>query len=230
MWILPTLSRPKQCRELLEQIGKLKCESPGVVFINGHNSAESYFGSEELKLPDDWTVYANEENIGALGALNKILNLYPNEPFYGFIGDDEFCKTKHFDRKLIYAAGDFGISHGHDNLHGGKRAQGYLCIGGPLARAVGYLAIPECWHWYGLDDMWEALAKARAISQIGLFDVEIEHRHPMAGALTDACYELGASRKDIDQQVYLHWLREKLAGTCERIQRAKIQWENHITS
>lgn len=223
MWILPTLSRPQQCAAVLKRIKDAGCSSSGIVFVNGWASASSYF-KDDIEMPDGWSVHVSEENIGALGALNKVFELYPNEPFYGFVGDDEFLSEApaDWDQQLIKAAGDWNISHGYDNLHQGKRAQGYLCIGGRLARALGYLAIPECWHYYGLDDMWEALRSSKLCSETTFYDIKIEHRHPATGKIQmDACYELGMSNRDIDQQHYFHWMRTHLPLVAQRIQEAR---------
>ena len=214
-WILPTLSRPQQCAAVLDRMRETGCSTPGIVVLNGD---QGFSGA----MPEGWSIIVPDKNLGALGALNKVFELYPNEDFYGFIGDDEFVETDGWDKKLIDAAGAWNFSHGIDSLHGGKRAQGYLCIGGKLARAVGYLALPEAHHWYGLDSMWEALAQAGACENICVEEVKIEHRHPRGGkAEWDSCYELGKKNKDIDFQVYAHWLRHKLRETVERVKKAR---------
>ena len=226
MWILPTLNRPEQCAAVLRRIQETKPESTGVLFMNG-GDLDSYRAATEnwAALPDTWILFHNVENLGALGALNKMFELYPNEKFYGFIGDDEFLLPETpagWDNRLIAAAGDWEFSHGVDTLHHGRRAQGYLCIGGKLARAVEYVAIPECWHNYGLDDMWEQLAKAGACRNVLVPEVRVEHRHPMAGKTeTDLCYELGNSQHRIDQQVFFYWLRHSMEGVVDRVREAK---------
>lgn len=220
-WILPTLNRPEQCLAVLERIKDLRDGSPGIVFLNGQTSAGGYF-EDEVFLPKGWHFFLSRTNIGALGALNDIFDRYPTEPWYGFIGDDEFVQTPGFDTKLIEAAGDWNISHGDDGVNNGARAQGYLVIGGKLARTVGYLALPECWHWFGLDSMWESLAQAGACEKIFVPEVKVDHRHPYHNkGKMDACYETGESRKDIDQQHYFHWLRYERKNVVERVKKAK---------
>lgn len=222
MWILPTLNRPGQCAAVLKRIKDSGCLSAGIVFINGKQDTVSEYHT--MDLPDQWLKFIVDENIGALGTLNKVFELYPNEDFYGFIGDDEFLLPEtpdNWDEILIQSAGDWDFSHGYDNLHHGRRAQGYLCVGGKLARAVGYLAIPDCWHWYGLDGMWEALSASKLCRDVLAPEVKVEHRHPLAGGKSDACYELGASRRDIDQQHFFYWMRNELPKVAVRIQQAR---------
>jgi hypothetical protein len=191
----------------------------GVVFVNDPDMDTSTI---KEALPDNWDMYTNDRNVGALGALNFVLRERPDEKFYGFIGDDEFVETEGWDGKLVKAAGDWCVAHGDDGVHRGKRAQGCLCIGGKLARAVGYLAIPACWHWYGLDDMWETLARAGACGKQYVPGVKVAHWHPYFGkGARDACYELGESKKDIDFQEYAHWCRTELPGVVARVKAAR---------
>jgi hypothetical protein len=220
VWILPTLSRPAQCVEVLERIKAVGCSSKGVVFVNGesHRAGYEHAFCDLSVLPKGWKIVFNSENLGALGALNKVFADNLEEGFYGFIGDDEFLDENappDWDAKLIAAAGDWDFAHGIDSLHGGGRAQGYLCIGGKLARSVGYLAIPECWHWYGLDTMWETLTRSGACLERLVAAVKIDHRRPAAS--TDECYALGESSADVDFQVYAHWFRAELAKAARRV-------------
>ena len=111
-WILPTLSRPQQCAAVLDRMRETGCSTPGIVVLNGD---QGFSGA----MPEGWSIIVPDKNLGALGALNKVFELYPNEDFYGFIGDDEFVETDGWDKKLIDAAGAWNFSHGIDSLHGG---------------------------------------------------------------------------------------------------------------
>ena len=217
MWILPTFNRPEQCAAVLRNFAARGGATPGVVVVNG-GDAEGIRAS----LPEGWYVFSPESNRGALGALNSAFEKQPTAKWYGFIGDDEFVQTPQFDRELVVAAGDWGLAHGDDGVHGGKRAQGYVVIGGKLARAVGYLTIPGCWHWYGFDEMWETLVRIGACKKVFVPEVKIEHRHPYFGkGKMDKTYEVGASRKDMDFQEYAHWCRTKLPGIAKRVKEVR---------
>lgn len=228
MWILPTYSRPKQCAEVLRNMMDNGCGSPGKVLVNGSGFYKEYM--DTLSIPRDWSIISSAENKGVLGALNFLFKEFPEEPWYGFIADDEFVSTPVFDKRLIEAAGDWGISHGNigPDARGeyGKRAQGFLCIGGKLARAVGYLAIQECWHWRGLDDFWERMAEARACEKIYCEDVIIEHRHPYLDKKIphDECNKLSEGRINEDTDAYVKWLwsPDGCAAAINRIKEAKI--------
>ncbi len=97
MWIIPSFSRPAQVAELLKQASKLD-SSEGIVFVNGGDHHRQYVELVGNHLPDGWNMILHSKNLGALGALNHILKEYPNEKFYGFIGDDEFVYTKDWNK------------------------------------------------------------------------------------------------------------------------------------
>lgn len=229
MWIVPTLSRPKQCAEVLRRICEIGYTSKGILVNNGDYHDWWMSGV----IPQDWGIYCPEKNLGALGALNNIFKKYPNEPFYGFIADDEFLmpdSPSDWDQRLIAAAGKWDIAHGLDDMHQGKRMQGYVCIGGDLARAVGYLALPTCWHWYGLDNMWEWLSAPTQFGGGGAFqmklvpEIKVEHRHFYVGkAPMDNCYALGESKSEEDRLAFIKWQQEEMPAIAERIKvmRAK---------
>ncbi len=224
MWILPTLNRPEQCAQVVQRLVQRGAAARGVVLVNGKENAKRYWDEVFPSIPDNWLLLVEDKNIGALGALNAVLADFPNEPWYGFVGDDEFVETTDFEEKLISAAGAWDIAHGDDGVHRGERAQSALVIGGKLARAVGYLAIPECWHWYGLDDMWESLAKAGACRKVFVPEVKVDHRHPYFGkGERDETYALGESRKDIDYQIYASWMRYKFKDVVLRVKKARSE-------
>lgn len=229
MWILPTLNRPSQCAEVLDRLLEMGISTPGVVVVNGEiKDYVGPFDAVKRKLPANWAVLANWAllargvNLGAIGALNAAKESFPDEPWYGFLADDEFVLAPEFDKIMVAAAGDWDIAHGDDGFQKGGRFQGACVIGGALARAVGYLALPECWHWYGFDSMWESLAQAGACKRVYVPEVKVNHQHPYQGkGKMDSCYELGASRKDLDQQVYFNWLRHEIKNVVARVKKAK---------
>lgn len=217
MWIIPTLSRPQNVAELLKQASSLD-KSEGIVFVNGVDYEEKYV---QIQLPDGWRMQQHDRNIGAIGTLNWLFKTYPNEQFYGFIGDDEFVYTRGWNRLLTEAAGDWHVAHANDGWQSGKRIHSYVCIGGELARAVGYLAIPECWHWFGFDTMWEAIAQHLPIRNF-VEQVETEHRHFLAHKVAkDSCYELGESRIAEDEKAFAAWMKNELPVILERLKGAR---------
>ena len=220
MWVLPTHKRPAHCREALQALSAANIGTPGVVVVNAPVYPGEVRVIEEV-LPSGWTIHVSEANLGAIGALNEVFRLKADEPWYGFLSDDERPLAPEFDRPLIEAAGRWGVAHGRYDPDNG-RAQAGLVIGGALARAVGFLALPQCWHWYGLDDLWETLSKAPACKRVQVPQVVFEHRHPLYGtAPMDETYRLGESRKEVDQQEWLAFVRHRLPATVARAVAAR---------
>lgn len=231
MWVLPSMSRPAQCAEVLERIRDVGCSTKGIVFINGLEMSDEYNNALSGKLPPGWKIEFWPENIGCIGALNKVFELFPHEPFYGFLGDDEFIlpeSPKDWDLKLVQAAGSWDTAHGWDDLHQGKRFQGYVCIGGDLARAVGHLAIPGCFHNFGFDNSWEWLTipesfgGGQACLSHLLPEIKVEHKHGFRDRTRlDDCYRLGYSTFEKDRAVFTRWQKEELKIIAERVKRLK---------
>lgn len=227
MWILPTVSRPKNVAELLKQASALD-KSEGIVFLNGKEHAEEYINLVAGNLPDGWKIRFNDVNIGMIGALNLLFKEYPNESYYGLLGDDEFVHTKDWNQKLTEAAGQWNISHANEGWQSSQRIHSFTCIGGELARCVGYLAIPACWHWYGVDTMWEAIAQQIPIRRF-CGDVITEHRHFLNNkAVKDECYALGESRVNEDGIVWEEWLRNEMHSVIQRIRNARPENNSHF--
>ena len=207
MWFMPSHNRPVQCKEVLERLAALGCSTPGVVLANG-GRVEEYGGQAFRALPEGWVLAENAENLGFSGGLNLLFRTFPDEPWYGFIADDEFPLTHGFDKILVEAAGAWNVAHGDDGVNGGRRAQGVVCLGGDLVRAVGYLALGECWHWYAFDDLWEMLGKDGVCRRKFMPEVKVDHRHPLHGkGRRDATYAEGERRAAQDFQAFGRWSR-----------------------
>lgn len=217
VWIIPTLSRPEQCAAVVAQAARLDKTAKGIVVVNGGTHAKEYVDLVGNHLPDGWEMRILPENIGALGALNYAFEEFPSEPFYGFIGDDEFVYSPDWSLRLAKAAGPWGISNANDGWQSHKRIHSYVCIGGELARSVGFLALKECWHWAGFDCMWEALDRELGLKRF-VSDIKTEHRHFLVHKVAkDACYALGEAKSKEDMLVFDTWMRSDMPMTAEKI-------------
>lgn len=236
MWVLPTYSRPEQCAEVLKRIRNSGCTSMGMLFVNGSEEyAKGYLKivredlrSEREILPENWGVWCVSGNYGCLGALNKVFEKFPDEPWYGFIADDEMLieAPRDWDRRLIDSAGRWGIAHGTEDWNGGKRCQGYPVWGGELVRAVGYWALPGCWHNFGLDSMWEWLFGRPQFGGGGLGsivclpEIRIEHGRAKPG-VTDGCYKLADSQMEDDRRAFWDWCVKYLQSVAKRVREER---------
>ena len=240
MFILPSMSRPDQCAEILKRIKDSGATSKGVLVVNGRSHAEKY--ADELRvhttksLPENWRMMILPENLGCIGAMNKVFKMYPDEPWYGFIADDEYLMKEpppDWDKRLIEAAGDWGIAHAWENWHNGRRCQGYPVIGGKLVRAIGYMALPTTWHNFGFDSMYDWLSGQSVFGGGGLLnmvcvpEVKIEHNRAKPDLEIDDCYKLADSTFEQDRNRFWDWVRRDMPIIVKRI-REQIALESHF--
>lgn len=214
MWFLPSYNRPEKCKEVLQQIRRVGCSTPGLLFVNGGDH-EPY---KELELPDNWTIQFSDTNLGVCGAMNWCFNSYPDEAFYGLICDDEYVYTPEWDKKLIMAAGKTRISHGNDGWQSKQRIHAYATYGGDIVRACGWWAPPGLWHWF-FDDVWELIAKDFKFRRF-VPEVKCEHKHYLAQkSEKDETYEAGESKKDSDQANYNKFMNEIYPALKENLKQ-----------
>lgn len=214
MFFLISHSRPELCLRALRHIEAVGCESKGMLIVNGSST-----GYVNMPVPKNWKVKYMPKNLGYCGAMNWAFTEFPNESFYGMIGDDEIVKTRDWDTKLIAAAGDWNIAHSNDGWQSHRRIHGYAAFGGELVRSIGYLAPQGLWHWY-IDNVWEDLSEALGIKRM-CTDVSTEHLHYIAGkAPKDKTYELGESRAEQDAEIYRRWRQNDFPGVVSRVRHA----------
>ena len=212
MWLLASHLRPARCLETLRSVAE--CQTPGILLTNGAST-----GYEDLPLPNDqWKhVHLDVEKLGAVGATRWLFEQYPNEPWYGGFCDDELVWTPGWDKILIEAAGRDRLAQGFNPDNKGTwPLHNFLCWGGDLVRAVGWWGPPKLWHWY-FDATWKTLAQNTG-RLITCKDVVTSTRHYVQEPeLYDETYRLGESRKDEDQQIFLHWLRTQHPADRKRV-------------
>src|SRR5665213_1963395 len=129
VWVLPTHNRPVQCRSVIERIKEMGCSTPGVVVVNGLESALSYETWKE-ELPENWQMVFMPENIGLCGAMRWFFSEYPNLPFYGVFTDDEFIETPEWDVKLIAEAGRWKLAHANNGDTSATWPHSFMTFGG----------------------------------------------------------------------------------------------------
>lgn len=218
MWVVPTYNRPESLRLVLEQIKKVGCSSSIYIYVQGTERIDEYVKSiHSVKdFPSQMVIAYLPENIGLCGALNSAFQDYPNEPWYGTFGDDEYVYTEGWDTKLTDAARNCYISHGNDGIDSERRIRTYAVWGGDLLRSVGYWMPQGLWHWYS-DDVWENLSNACNLRR-WCQDVRTVNKHYIYGtAPKDKTYIMGESRSLQDKMVFEIWMRDEFPRVVERI-------------
>jgi len=144
MMLLPSRGRPEQLRRFFEQS---RPAYKGVVLLD-EDDVKNYF---DVRLPNNWTTII-APRVSLTRLFNRAFEQYPDEPFYGLLGDDIVCKPKGWDHDLAAAAGQHDIAYGDDGING-RQLCCFPFLGGELVRATGWLQHPALGHLYG-DSVW----------------------------------------------------------------------------
>lgn len=130
---------------------------------------------------------------GSMGAaLNKAAGLYHKwSDAIGFIGDDHRFRSAGWDEAILTALKDGGIAYGDDGVQGEKLATQWFMTD-DVYRALGWMALPECKHFY-LDNAIMDIGRAANCLHYAP-SAKIEHMH----------FSYGKSSMD---ETYAHTMR-----------------------
>lgn len=198
MWLLPTRGRPQSMPRFFKAWKDTEASTPGIVCLD-EDDAVKYEG---LEVPDNWRIMI-KPRFSSLGEnTNAYFWQYRQEPWYGLLADDAVPVTKHWDRKLIEAAGSDGIACCYDGINNGTGLGSSPCIGGDFARRLGWIIYPGLQRIYGDNILFE-MAQMKGVLRY-LPDVIVEHWHFSTGkSPMDETYRKTGSESDRD--IYESW-------------------------
>lgn len=198
MFFLPSRHRPDNINRFFRHWHQTGATAKGVLWLDD-DDAFHYHG---ISIPTSWQLIIRPPMNGGTGAItNAFFTLFPNEPWYGLLGDDIIPRTEGWDQKLIEAAND-GLAYCDDGIHGEAHAA-HPVIRGDLVRELGWLALPGCQRLY-IDNALFEYAKKRA-KAVYLPDVLMEHMHFSNGkAPIDDTYLKPPSR---DREIFDEWMK-----------------------
>jgi hypothetical protein len=198
MFLLPTRSRPEILERFIDAyIRTQSTAAVGVLYDDNDPRIDVY---ERLSHPRDFCRIMTCESDGIGEKYQEGFRLYPNEDWYGLIGDDNVPVTHEWDKRLIEAAGADGVAWPKDGINDGSFGT-LLVIGGDLIREMGWLSPPGMKHLF-LDRLWSDIGRARGKAHY-LSDVSVEHWHFSNGkAAYDDTYRRHARFADGDRRVY----------------------------
>lgn len=207
MWILTSLGRPDRIEEL---VASYAWENHSTVYLTLYEKDATL----DQYLKKVWPVCWRIEIVPMRGngpTYNEMLRRYPDENVYGFLADDQVLESEDMLRVLEFSAGDWNISYPNDG-HWGERLPTMPCIGGNLARAVGYLSPPTLMHW-AIDTAWGEIGK-----KLGALRYQehlcYTHENPIFGtAPDDATYQRARVESFGWQDLLRAWM---LGGEMER--------------
>jgi len=199
------------CREALAAFAR-HGSTPGVLYVQGDTR-----GYEDVVLPDGWKRI--DTGMRFLDHRRHCFREYPDEPWYGFLADDNRPATDGFDAAMIGAAGAWRLACAKSPMrelaiwpHGIPSA---MVLGGNLVRDVGWWAPPHVGHCT-TDVHW--LTITRAAGAAVLVDAVVEHVHWQEGNRpkdeTDLTY-----RKHVDSDVTAmnDWMSANLDAVVARV-------------
>ncbi len=218
MWFIPTRNRPEAMREVIAAMEATDCVPKCAIMVDGPHY--------DIKWPSHWDVHYSNQHLEMQLALNSLFALYPDEPCYGVLTDTSRPKTQDWASKLEAAAGSGAISIanvGRDrfNPDTGKRRLTAYCLGGALARAVGWVWFDKAVHLYG-DNVWEDIAYELGIMRylpdttiLALLkrdgEVPVDENHKRLWN--------GKPYPEHDRQAYVAWKRNKFPALIESLEQ-----------
>lgn len=133
----------------------------------------------------------------------------------GLFGDDNVCRTMHWDRRATEAMQPCGVVWCNDMFQKERLATAPF-VDAALVRHLGYMAPPGVEHLY-VDDMWMAVGDRLGTLRY-LPSVVIEHAHPYAcKASWDDVYRLANSEDQYarDRAAFERWRDGQMVADLE---------------
>lgn len=226
MFILPSRGRPHRLAELMAAYRQTDATAPVLVRVDDDDPSLEQYQALLRTAPSDWTLHVGPR-VKVSGVYVEVFRDMPALDWYGFLGDDLVPITPEWDRLLIEAAGNDGVSWPNDGVQAPKCT--HPVIGGDLVRCVGWLTPPGFLHWY-CDTAWEAIAQVTKRAAY-LENVLVTHKNPMLDPkvdplLADATYaerfcDPARDWRDVgpgpDNRAWHQWLHFDFEETCARV-------------
>lgn len=230
-WICPTFQRPERLAELA--LSWEKCEPGKKLWVRVWEDdprKDDYF---KYEWPEGWVLYESAAE-WAGEALNQYFDMQPNEPYYGFIGDDIVLRTPLGMSELEDEAGEWCIAYPNDMLQR-HRLCTHFCIGGEFARTLGYI-VPRTFAHHNID-----LALMNIGRETGLIRycprVIFQHKHFLArrDVERDATYrkvwgdvpleEISKRNELFDSKVWTAWAHGEFSRDVGKLRRKMLEYE-----
>lgn len=204
MWILPSRGRPKNLLRFFQHWELTESTTPGVVVLDRNDPALD--GYREVVLPSAWSLIVIEP-IGLGATFNYVFNHWPHNPWYGMLADDVIPRTQGWDKILVEAAGNDGISYADDGINADRQVT-HCVLGGDLVRSLGWICLPGLQRIY-IDNVITEIGQDRGVLRY-CGDVSLEHMHFSNNkAEMDKTYEKPEASSDL--AIYQKWQESRAA-------------------
>lgn len=210
MWFLPSRGRPHNLRRFVQAYLDTGATTPVYLWFDLDDPKLKEY--QDVDIPSNWMVHVNGSRDLA-EMMNRFVKTFPDAPFYGFLADDCVPRTKGWDKALVKAAGDWGISYPND-LFAGEKLCTFPCCGGRLIRELGWWGLPGLKRLY-IDDALMFIGQV--IGKLTyLEDVVLEHMHfGNRKAPMDDTYRKDSHAED--ERVFTTWRGVENADMKKRI-------------
>ena len=173
-WFCPTFQRPDRLAQLA--LSWECCQPETELFVRVWDKDPMRSKYFEFNWPETWTLYrSSAEWCG--DALRDFYKRYPNEDFYGFVGDDIILRTKGGLDALEASARKGKIAYPNDMFQRDKLCT-HFCIDGDLVRMLGYW-VPKGFRHQYLDCVWHIIGLNTGLLRYHP-EVIFDHMNPFA--------------------------------------------------
>lgn len=211
MFLIPTRERPFSMRELISACYLYGMPDRVAVMIDGEPRAY-----DSVHWPASWKIhyagdYSPDGHLEMVRATNQLFELYPDEPWYGFLNDRARPRQPGWSEALISASGRGWANQASlgTNLRSKRTRMKNGVMAGSLVRSMGWFWPDWLIHFF-VDDFWEEVLQGAGLwTQT---DVKIEEqridKHPRVFK--------GEAFWQKDHDAFMAWLENKDA-TIERV-------------
>lgn len=198
MWILPTRLRPHNLARFFKVYAETQATQSGVVYVDDDDRTLDAY--RKVALPWNWNMVVSPR-IGLGPTINKAFTDNPDEPFYGCVTDDSVPVTPKWDVLMSEESMPDGIAY-CANVENNPAQFGHFCMGGDLARDLGWLMLPGLIRIYGEDVLLAVGRKRKCLRYMP--KCVIDHWHFSNGkAPMDETYQ--KPEKPQDKRIYEAW-------------------------
>lgn len=207
--VCPSRSRPVNAQRLVNSIRQTEADVDLFVCVDDDDPCLDQYRALDLA--------GVELVVGPAKRFAAWLNTYapmiaPAYDIIGWLGDDNICRTPHWDRMIAEAMLPLGVVYG-DDLFQRERLATAAFVDTRIVQHLGWMAPPGVDHLY-VDNTWMSIGEHLGTLTY-LPDVVIEHAHPFAAkALSDAVYAAANSqeRYEHDRAAFEAWRDERMAA------------------
>lgn len=232
--LVPTRGRPLRAAEMAASVITTASEGTHVeVCLIVDRDDPEFDLYEGLEILQGVTMEVLPERLGYTGSLNVMARrLWDTDDILGAFGDDVLFRTQGWDRLITDALKTPGIAYGDDLVHAAGHPTAVF-MSSVIAKALGYLAIPQSRHLW-VDDAWKLLGQKTGTLRY-VPEAIFEHMHPAVGkAKEDQTYrevydgELGHK----DHLGFLDWQVNFADADAAKVLRAiepDGHWHSRVT-